>query len=47
MNPTGRGLGLSICKQIINNMGGTVSVKSRVGEGTTFTITLNTMCDAE
>ncbi len=26
-------------------MGGSVSVKSRVGEGTTFTITLNTMCD--
>jgi len=47
INPTGRGLGLSICKQIINNMGGTVSVKSRVGEGTTFTITLNTMCYAK
>jgi signal transduction histidine kinase len=45
VNPTGRGLGLSICRQIINNMGGTVSVKSEVGEGTTFIITLKTMCD--
>ena len=30
-NPTGRGLGLSICKQIIEQMGGKVTVESKVG----------------
>lgn len=36
----GTGLGLAIVKQIIEQHGGTISVKSALGEGTTFTVTL-------
>lgn len=36
----GTGLGLSVCYGIVNSMGGHLSVESREGEGTTFTITL-------
>ena len=40
-NP-GAGLGLSICKKVIEILGGTISCKSKTGSdhGTTFTITL-------
>jgi signal transduction histidine kinase len=37
---TGTGLGLSICKQIIHGHGGRVEVKSKMGVGSLFTITL-------
>jgi signal transduction histidine kinase len=37
---TGTGLGLSICKGIIQGHGGRISVKSKLGEGTQFAITL-------
>jgi signal transduction histidine kinase len=37
---TGTGLGLSIVKEIIEAHGGTVTVKSKTGEGTTFSFTL-------
>jgi len=36
----GTGLGLSITHRIIHNMGGRIRVESRVGEGTTFLITI-------
>jgi two-component system NtrC family sensor kinase len=47
--PVGRGtgLGLSICYGIIQRLGGTISVKSRVGEGTEFILELPFAAPAE
>jgi signal transduction histidine kinase/PAS domain-containing protein len=36
----GTGLGLSISSSLINNMGGTLQVRSEVGKGSTFTCTI-------
>ncbi|HEY6561601.1 MAG TPA: PAS domain S-box protein [Polyangiaceae bacterium] len=36
----GSGLGLSICKGIIGALGGSITVKSELGRGTTFSVTL-------
>ena len=36
----GTGMGLSICYRIIENHGGTITVNSKPGKGTVFTITL-------
>jgi len=39
------GYGMAICKELIEKMGGTITVESELGKGTTFTITLPAAAD--
>lgn len=41
LNPSGNGLGLSICKNICNNLGGDITVRSQPGDMTNFTFWVN------
>jgi signal transduction histidine kinase len=41
-NAGGTGLGLTLCRMLISEMGGRIDVKSEVGKGTTFRIILTT-----
>jgi signal transduction histidine kinase len=42
----GTGLGLTICKRIVEQHGGDLAIKSQLGEGTTIRITLPVHADA-
>jgi PAS domain S-box-containing protein len=43
----GQGLGLPVCKRLVEGHGGSIEVKSKVGEGTTFTIDLPLKSDGD
>ena len=43
----GTGLGMAICKNIVDMMGGTIAVKSEQGKGTEFTVTLDFLVVAD
>lgn len=36
----GNGLGLALCKEILDHCGGSIEIRSKLGSGTTFTVTI-------
>lgn len=44
---TGTGIGLAVTSKIVQAMGGVISVKSKLGEGSTFKLTLAVNCPAK
>lgn len=44
INKTGVGLGLSICRDLVQKFKGTVDIKSEIGEGTEFIVSIPTKC---
>ena len=45
LNPTGMGLGLSICKRVCESLNGNISVKSSPGVGSTFVFSIEAKKD--
>lgn len=43
-NPDGVGLGLAICRNLVELMGGTIQARSRLGEGTEFVVDVDFKC---
>jgi len=41
LNQSGNGVGLSICRQICRCLGGNITVRSKLGNGSTFTFTMD------
>ena len=41
MNPDGIGIGLNICKMLVEHMNGDITVESKEGLGSTFSLILN------
>jgi len=44
---SGSGLGLSICKQLVTQMGGIIALESQIGQGSLFIVTIPVECAPE